>query len=37
MKDARRLLQLIPDIFFDVLDYILPAALLFREVMITPS
>jgi hypothetical protein len=29
MKTAPRLLQLIPDIFFDVLAYILPSSLLF--------
>jgi hypothetical protein len=35
MKQAPSLLQLIPDIFFDALAYILPASLLFIGVMIT--
>jgi hypothetical protein len=37
MKEAPSLLQLIPDIFFDALAYILPASLLFIGVMIIPS
>src|SRR5215211_8065656 len=37
MKDAPSLLQLIPDIFFDALAYVLPASLLFIGVMIIPS
>lgn len=37
MKEAPSLLQLIPDIFFDALAYILPATLLFIGVMIIPS
>ncbi len=37
MKQAPSLLQLIPDIFFDALAYILPASLLFIGVMIIPS
>ena len=37
MKTAPNLLQLIPDIFFDALAYILPASLLFIGVMIIPS
>ena len=37
MKEAPSLLQLIPDIFFDALAYLLPASLLFLGVMILPS
>src|SRR5215216_283644 len=37
MKEAPSLLQLIPDIFFDALAYVLPASLLFIGVMIIPS
>lgn len=37
MKEAPSLLQLIPDIFFDALAYIMPASLLFIGVMIIPS
>jgi hypothetical protein len=37
MKEAPSLLQLIPDIFFDALAYLLPASLLFLGVMIIPS
>ena len=37
MKETPSLLQLIPDIFFDALAYILPASLLFIGVMIIPS
>ena len=37
MKEAPSLLQLIPDIFFDALAYLLPATLLFLGVMIIPS
>lgn len=37
MKEAPSLLQLIPDIFFDALAYLLPASLLFIGVMIIPS
>lgn len=37
MQNAPSLLQLIPDIFFDALAYILPASLLFIGVMIIPS
>ena len=37
MKEAPSLLQLIPDIFFDALAYVLPASLLFLGVMIIPS
>jgi len=38
MKTAPNLLQLIPDIFFDALAYMLPASLLFIGVMtLTPS
>ncbi len=38
MKTAPNLLQLIPDIFFDALAYMLPASLLFMGVMtLTPS
>jgi hypothetical protein len=37
MKEAPSLLQLIPDIFFDALAYILPASLLFIGVMTIPS
>jgi hypothetical protein len=37
MKEAPSLLQLIPDIFFDALAYILPASLLFIGFMIIPS
>lgn len=37
MKTAPNLLQLIPDIFFDALAYILPASLLFIGVMTIPS
>jgi hypothetical protein len=37
MRAAPNLLQLIPDIFFDALAYILPASLLFIGVMIIPS
>jgi hypothetical protein len=37
MKEAPSLLQLIPDIFFDALAYILPSSLLFIGVMIIPS
>lgn len=37
MKEAPSLLQLIPDIFFDALAYILPASLLFIGMMIIPS
>jgi len=33
MKTAPNLLQLIPDIFFDALAYMLPASLLFMGVM----
>ena len=37
MKEAPSLLQLIPDIFFDALAYVLPASLLFIGVMIIPA
>jgi hypothetical protein len=37
MKEAPSLLQLIPDIFFDALAYLLPASLLFLGIMIVPS
>jgi hypothetical protein len=37
MKEAPSLLQLIPDIFFDALAYLLPASLLFIGVMTIPS
>jgi hypothetical protein len=37
MKEAPSLLQLIPDIFFDALAYLLPASLLFLGIMIIPS
>lgn len=37
MKEAPSLLQLIPDIFFDALAYLLPASLLFLGVMTIPS
>jgi hypothetical protein len=37
MKEAPSLLQLIPDIFFDALAYIMPASLLFIGVMTIPS
>jgi hypothetical protein len=37
MKEAPSLLQLIPDIFFDALAYLLPSSLLFLGVMIIPS
>ena len=37
MKEAPSLLQLIPDIFFDALAYLLPATLLFLGIMIIPS
>ena len=37
MQNAPNLLQLILDIFFDALAYILPASLLFLGVMIIPS
>ena len=37
MKEAPSLLQLIPDIFFDALAYLLPASLLFVGMMIIPS
>jgi len=37
MKEAPSLLNLIPDIFFDALAYILPASLLFIGVLIIPS
>lgn len=37
MKEAPNLLQLIPDIFFDALAYLLPASLLFIGVMVIPS
>ena len=37
MKEAPSLLQLIPDIFFDALAYLLPASLFFIGVMIIPS
>jgi hypothetical protein len=37
MKEAPSLLQLIPDIFFDALAYLLPASLLFLGVMVIPS
>lgn len=37
MREAPSLLQLIPDIFFDALAYILPATLLFIGVMVIPS
>src|SRR5215216_3916758 len=37
MKEAPSLLQLIPDIFFDALAYVLPASFLFIGVMIIPS
>ena len=37
MKEAPSLLQLIPDIFFDALAYLLPASLFFIGIMIIPS
>jgi hypothetical protein len=37
MKEAPSLLQLIPDIFFDALAYLLPSSLLFLGIMIIPS
>lgn|SRR5215207_509823 len=37
MKETPSLLQLIPDIFFDALAYLLPASLLFIGVMTIPS
>jgi hypothetical protein len=37
MKEAPSLLQLIPDIFFDALAYLLPSSLLFLGMMIIPS
>ena len=37
MKEAPSLLQLIPDIFFDALAYLLPASLFFLGVMTIPS
>jgi hypothetical protein len=37
MREAPSLLQLIPDIFFDALAYLLPASLLFLGVMTIPS
>jgi hypothetical protein len=37
MKEAPSLLQLIPDIFFDALAYLLPASLLFIGMMTIPS
>ena len=37
MNPAPSLLQLIPDIFFDALAYIMPASLLFIGIMIIPS
>jgi hypothetical protein len=37
MKEAPSLLQLIPDIFFDALAYLLPSSLLLLGMMIIPS
>jgi len=37
MKEAPSLLQLIPDIFFDALAYVMPASLLFIGAMLIPS